>query len=120
MKKSEIIRLTAFVLIFVLLSGISPVFSEGFEKYGLIINDISFNKEITASTLEGITYVPLSKISDSLGITIVREAGTMTISRQNLKLVLKMQQEKAFPERNGTFENSYAYIKDKSVYIPLI
>ncbi|MHB1394770.1 MAG: polysaccharide deacetylase [Clostridia bacterium] len=120
MKKSEIIKLTAFVLIFVLLSGISPVFSEGFEKYGLIINDSSIDKEITASTLEGITYVPLSKISDSLGITIAQEPETMTISRQNLKLVLKMQQEKAFPERNGILENGYAYIKDKSVYIPLI
>ena len=70
MKKSEIIILTTFVLIFVLLCSISQVFSEGFENYGLIINDVSLDKEITASTLEGITYVPLSKISDNLGIKV--------------------------------------------------
>lgn len=120
MKKSEIIRLTTFVLIVVLLSGISPVFSEGLENYNLIIDDMSLDKEITASALEGITYVPLSKISDSLGIKITQESDTLTISRQNLKLVLKMQQEKAFPERNGTLGNSYAYIKDGAVNIPPI
>jgi peptidoglycan/xylan/chitin deacetylase (PgdA/CDA1 family) len=120
MKKREIIKLTSFVLIFVLLSGISPVFSEGFERYGLIIDDISLDKEITASTLEGITYVPLSKIGDTLEIKVAEEEGTMIISRQNRKLVLKIQQDKAFPEKNGTLGNSYAYIKDKTVYIPII
>lgn len=120
MKKSEILRLTAFVLLFALLGGISPVFSEGFEKFGLMINDKALDKEITAETLEGITYVPLSKISDSLGMSIKEEAGTITISRQNSKLVLKLQQEKAFPEGSGKYESGFAYIKDRIIYIPVI
>ncbi len=120
MKKKEIIRLTAFVLIFVLLSGISQVFAEGFEKYGLIINDMPLNKEITTSTVEGITYVPLNEIGDSLGISISEEAGHIIVSRQNLKLVLKVKQEKAFPEKNGILGNSYAFIKDEIVNIPLM
>ena len=54
MEKSEIIILTIFVLIFVLLSGMSPVFAEDFEEYGVIINHISLDKEITASSLESV------------------------------------------------------------------
>jgi len=40
LKKSEIIKLTAFVLIFALLIIIIPAFSEGFEKYYLIADNI--------------------------------------------------------------------------------
>lgn len=120
MKKNEIIRLTAFVLVFALLISSMPVFSEGFEKYNLIIDNTSLDKEITASTLEGITYVPLSKISEPLGIKIAQEAESITISRQKLTLTLKMQQGKAFPEKNGLLTDSYAYIKDGIIYVPVL
>lgn len=122
MKKSEIIRLTAFVLAFVLflVSGISPVFSEGFEKFGIMINDAALNKEITADTMEGITYIPLSRINGSLGINIMEDAGRITITRLDSKLVLKMQQGKAFPEINGVYGNGFAYKKDNILHVPIL
>lgn len=54
LKKSEIIRLAAFILMLILLSGISPVFSEGYEKHNSITDNTSINKEATDSTLEEI------------------------------------------------------------------
>jgi len=120
MKKSEIIRLAAFVFVFVLLIGLCPVFSEGYDKFSLMIDDTPLNKEITTSTLEGITYVPLSRISSSLGINVKQEADIITISRQKARLMLKLQQDKAFLEENGFRSNSYAYIKENIIYVPII
>lgn len=120
MKKCEIIKLTALVLVFVLLTGIGQVFAEGFDKFGLIINDTHLNKEIAASTLEGITYIPLSRINAFLGISITKEADKLILSRQNHRLVLIRQQDKAFPEGSKEPGSLYAYIKNDVIYVPVL
>lgn len=120
MNKSEIIKLIACVLIFTQLISFIPVFSESLGEFNLIIDNTPLNKEITASASEGITYVPLSKINELLGVKIVQEADTITISRQNLSLTLKIQQSKAFFENNGMLTESYVHIKDNTIYVPVL
>ncbi|HYE83147.1 MAG TPA: polysaccharide deacetylase family protein [Clostridia bacterium] len=51
MKKSEIIRLTAFVLMIILLSGISPVFSAADEGYDIVNDNTSLNNEVIDSDI---------------------------------------------------------------------
>lgn len=83
LKKSEIIRLTAFVLILVLLGGISPVFSEDVEK-----------NEAISSNLNEAAYFPLSEICvyapvslllhySGLDLEVLYKIGSISIDAKN-------------------------------------
>ncbi len=120
MNKSEIIKLSTFILIIFMILSYIPVFSEGFAGFNLIIDDTPLNKEISAFTLEGITYIPLSKVVEKLGVTIRQEGDTLTIYRQDITISLKIMQEKAFLEVKGRLSDNYAYIRDKTVYVPVL
>lgn len=71
LKKSEIIRLIVFVLIFVLLGGNNPVLSAGFEKNDPIFDNVSFNKEVSGTTMEDVAYFPIAGINIYASVPIL-------------------------------------------------
>lgn len=109
-----------FVFIFIV-SGIQVTFAQGYDKYGLIIDDDLSLKNVYITVQSDVAYLPLAPVQKAFGISAVEynKDGSVSIKAGTYGIYIDTKGEISV---NGRRVESVppAMIKGKEVYIPVI
>lgn len=109
-----------FVFIFIV-SGMQVTFAQGYDKYGLIIDDDLSLKNVYITVQNDVAYLPLAPVQKAFGISAVEynKDGSVSIKAGTYGIYIDTKGEISV---NGRTIESVppAMIKGKEVYVPVI
>jgi|GEM_PF-835880 len=122
MIKREIIILTILFAALFLLSGTVTVSADGYDNYGIYVNNNKLDKSIALKTWNGFHYIPLNQMKTSLSMTVVEDKSTNVITISNSKTSIKVYQG-SMVELNSKPKVQMTVpliMKDGNVYFPVM
>lgn len=117
MKKKGIIKLYCIVIFIFVLICPNAVYSQSYDGYGVIINNTQMDKAIQIREIEGLTYIPLHLVKESLGINIEIGKDKLFLRSGKQNFDMKLEAGRAFHE---AFGNMPLVVKGSAVLAPVL